>query len=446
MNRRNNLLISGIFLLVVSAPLVLFLGGFRTSLSENRNPSPPPKLSVQDLLSGQFGEDGDNYLTDVLPGRDLAVRLDTDADLFFKDSPSPKVAVGNDGWLFLRESVDQECLDDTQLSALADELRRARSVVESSGRRLIVMIAPDKASIRADKLRFDTPCVRQNATNIESLAANGLAVTAWSELQSVNEPMMTFTPIDTHWTTHGAAVMGRKLINTLTPGSWNESYLERVADRPQSGDLARLIGKPEEQLLERYTSKGPGAAIRVATPVVDALGDEVPGLKVLHYASEGTPIPQKTLVLHNSFGWALIPTIAAYFDDVRFIRRPQPSTPYIRGFIEDAETIVILVVQRGAFPQLVGQGLAGEFAIALSDDLPSAPLRTSDDNITVVGPAGSSYLLIRTQDPTSRIDVVVDGATYQLTKELPAIAFVNRGAAFAVSTPDKVTLEGLLIP
>ena len=123
MQRRRSLIISIFFLSVVAVPLALFAVGLRPEPLDNRPVSVTPELTLDNLLSGDFGTEGDRYLEDALPGRDVAVRVDAEIDLALQDSPSPEVAIGWDDWLFLRESLDQECLTDEDVAGLVEQIR-----------------------------------------------------------------------------------------------------------------------------------------------------------------------------------------------------------------------------------------------------------------------------------------------------------------------------------
>src|SRR5207248_2135985 len=64
----------------------------------------------------------------------------------------PKVVEGSDGWMYLGYDMLGACLPEMPLNEVIDGLRRLRSVVESSGRKFVLVVAPDKTTMVPEHL------------------------------------------------------------------------------------------------------------------------------------------------------------------------------------------------------------------------------------------------------------------------------------------------------
>src|SRR5690606_29540335 len=64
----------------------------------------------------------------------------------------PPVIEGKDGWLFLGHDISYRCVPRMDLDRVIAGLRRWRDVVEASGRKFVLVIAPDKSTLYPEYL------------------------------------------------------------------------------------------------------------------------------------------------------------------------------------------------------------------------------------------------------------------------------------------------------
>lgn len=211
---------NNVILISVSAVLLLALsiGTLLTpdvdfSPNENRYLQKAPKLTAENILSGQFSEDAENYLSDQIIGRESWVRLKgmTEASLGVRDMNG--IYLCEDGRAV--ERITEEAFDWNQYVRNLNQLAQVR---EDAGIPMDVLIVPSAASVYADTLpdhalRFDEEKAFEKAAailgdslidlrqNLKEGAAKGAEGAGGAE-GTANGGV--FFKSDHHWTNYGA--------------------------------------------------------------------------------------------------------------------------------------------------------------------------------------------------------------------------------------------------
>jgi hypothetical protein len=171
-------------------------------------------------------------------------------------SPTPRVLLGRDGWLFYNPSAEPAAVppDDPSFPARLDRWAGAlfarRTWLADRGISYLVVLAPDKQSIYP---KYVPPCARLAASSLDELL---LRLEKDTELDVLDlRPTLraavpagpVFWRTDTHWNPTGAYLGYAATVNALARSFPSMSLLPRsaFATRPMhsgGGDLARLIG------------------------------------------------------------------------------------------------------------------------------------------------------------------------------------------------------------
>ena len=245
-----------------------------------------------------------------------------------------RVTAGRDGFLFYTETLQTEADDPTRtiasLCALRDELAR-------DGRRLLVLIAPDKASVYPEEL---PPRVlsdrRSQLTALQTqIGAAGLeAIDALGALEGAKLEGLVYFKGDTHWNARGALAVSRALLTAC--GLEPRTGEEPVSFEPgEAGDLLVLCRPSEDRteadatpaLSRRYSMTRPYRTLQ-DMKIVTACGD-----------AEGS-----MLVIRDSFGAGLFPYLANSVGRLTLSRTYTDIAEQARS--AEAETVVIEIVQR----------------------------------------------------------------------------------------------------
>ncbi|MGN0715006.1 MAG: DHHW family protein [Anaerovoracaceae bacterium] len=200
--KKNNLI-----LISVSAVLLLALsiGTLVTpdvdfSPNENRYLQKTPKLSAENILSGQFSEDAESYLSDQIIGRESWVRLKgmTEASLGVRDMNG--IYLCRDG-----RAVERITEEDFDWNQYVRNLNQLAQVRDDAGIPMDVLIVPSAASIYEDTLpehalRFDEEKAFEKA---EAILGDSLVDLRQTLKEGALEDGVFFKS-DHHWTNFGA--------------------------------------------------------------------------------------------------------------------------------------------------------------------------------------------------------------------------------------------------
>jgi alginate O-acetyltransferase complex protein AlgJ len=161
----------------------------------------------------------------------------------------PTVLPGQDGWLYLGYELASHCDQGLPTNTIVADLRKLRDGVMASGRKFVLVIAPDKATIVPQYLPVDFPgkaCHSAVTTQFwQAMAAENYVLdlraelTAWG--QQLGAPV--YGPQDAHWSDEGGVIMTRRLADQLQPGISAPWKIVQGQTWEESADLPALIGR-----------------------------------------------------------------------------------------------------------------------------------------------------------------------------------------------------------
>ncbi len=298
------------------------------------------------MLLGALARLPMGWLADRFGGRDALLRLHNRTLVrAFGVSPSSRVLIGRDGWLyFLGEEGD--ALDryyrgtlpvtDAALGAVVAELARRARFLASRRIAYVVTIAPDKHSIYPEHLpRWATPTIARSPLDrlSDAIRADGTLryVDLRAPLRAAKADARMYYATDSHWNSLGAAVAYREIMravaDALAPRPVSVAPVERPPYVPgvdvYRGDLARMTGDPAQFGEPDYAPLWKILAAsrsRCAQRVDDGAAD------VEAYAC-GRPRLPRAVVYRDSMGIPLVPLLSENFGRVAYVssRRLDPE-------------------------------------------------------------------------------------------------------------------------
>jgi hypothetical protein len=360
-------------------PLGAFVFGVRPEPLENRPLAEFPATSAGWDFIPQFTA----WATDHLPLRGEAIRGNaTLSERLFDEAPSyrtdpgggpaagvpsgestsddveveyPQVIEGRDGWLYFGGDVSNLCDATRGVDEVLDRLDRLARAVESSGRRFVVTVAPDKSSFLPDRLP-ETYLGRSCAE--ERRGEFWKAVTAsppdgYLDLRSVLEDEQDRTdaplyrPTDSHWNDRGSAVFALELARTLDPRLVGSTTVVPTGTTSAPGDLGAMIGHPSDDEFEGVSLDRPGVA-PVERDTLD-LPDMPYEPETFRASTTDAPLfEQRTLLLGDSFSSASGTMLGRFFADLTLLHsevareKPQMAA----DAMVQSEVVVFEIVER----------------------------------------------------------------------------------------------------
>jgi hypothetical protein len=247
-------------------------------------------------------------------------------------SPSPRVVLGRESWLFYDDPTDGVSLRDFRGDArLSDaDLQKARNKViqlrqdlEERGIKFLIVVAPNKHTIYPEYLPHDSRYQRRAITRLDQMAAAlkgtgadfiDLRGALWAKK---NSGRLLYSRTDTHWNPFGAFVAYEEIMNRVLSEGVKADTLRlsefqiECRDIGVHGDIARLINAfdlpPDSEVVMR-----PLNPFRAITANVRQHYTSDPGKETIARERQGRD-QAKLLMFRDSFAVALIPYLSESF-------------------------------------------------------------------------------------------------------------------------------------
>ncbi|HVK20541.1 MAG TPA: hypothetical protein VM677_04195 [Actinokineospora sp.] len=262
---------------------------------------------------------------------------------------TPKVIEGRDGWLYYGIDISGKCTPSAPLADTLAGMLRLKQGVERSGRKFVLVIAPDKTTMVPDRLpdRFvgkDCAAAASETFWRESrtkLGAIDLRDALREESARLNAPV--YFPQDTHWTFHGGLVMTRELAERMKPGVSDEWRVSDGPDWSGDADLPKVIGKSATNRAKELQLAPDGKVDR--TNRVER--DFTTTLEFDSFPVSGM-VNTPTAMIGDSFCQFATPLLAAAFSNISIThaRTLEQDPKRVAAKLAEGNTVVIEVVER----------------------------------------------------------------------------------------------------
>ena len=255
------------------------------------------------------------------------------------ESGSEQVIRG-DGMLFYDEEIPdylgRSAMPEGALDALADELTGLSDALAAEGRRLIVLLAPNKSSVYPEAVpaRYLPSDEPSNLTRLQdALAERGVAyLNAQALLLAGKAEGQLYYADDTHWNARGAGLAYQALMDML---ALPVPYGDVALGEGQAGDLI-VMAQPGTWPIEPDAVPDIQRTYRTARPM-RSLDD----MRIETSTSADTP---SLLVVRDSFGEGLFPYLANSIGRMVYSRVYGDVLGQARQ--AEAEVVILEIVER----------------------------------------------------------------------------------------------------
>jgi hypothetical protein len=242
-------------------------------LDENRKLAPPPHLSLADphrtLIAAKKWFEDHYGLRPFL----IRAKAQIDYSLF---GTSDRVHIGRDGFLFYRSVLDDErfVVDALLRRRMADVLRgiaELRDELASRGKRLVVLIAPNKEVVYPEMVPASAPRMPPVA-QIDLLRARLgqmpgiLYVDPLPILADYKKSALAYFRTDAHWTLPAAFMVGKAVVDSIAaddgrPSPWRHPL--EVKPESFSGGEARAMPlfRPPGERIDQLVPTAPNRPV-----------------------------------------------------------------------------------------------------------------------------------------------------------------------------------------
>lgn len=340
------------FLLMLT-PLAMMLTGTvigEDSFNENRELSQWPVTG--DLTKRIRGIE--DYLNDHLGLREQMINAVLHMDLLLGESGSDMAIIGRDGWLYYDEGESildiarKLKVDEADLEMVAEAQRQIFEMVTEAGSHYYILMAPDKHTIYPQHLPLKC-VVGRGSTQLDQIYDHLRTNTSvpYIDLRpgliiaSEKEPVYYKT--DTHWNTYGAYAAYQLLMDEIEnkhPGlhRLTDEDIERLPESRFAGDISGMAGARDVyfDLVSDVKIKNPASQ----------RSEELDRDGMIAYVNPSLPSTPSMLLLHDSFGPALIPYLRESVSLLYTCDQDYFTSEMITGDVPDI--VIIERVERNA--------------------------------------------------------------------------------------------------
>ena len=353
----------GVFLVALGVPLFGWCFLTPGRLDENRERHAFPTVTDNRSALQDFPPRFEMYLGDHLGGRETLLAWHRRLVFGVMDEPvMANVWVGNDGWLFVKQSDPfrgnpKKPSVAERIDHWTEALSERQAWLKAQGIEYLVVVAPDKASVYPEHLRgypARHPPLEPGPALARGLEARG--VTCVNLLPALlaekdRTPHALYFKTDSHWTPDGARA-GYKAVAKIVAERFpafrmqpDSAYsLDRVLG---TGDLRKLAGTAENEPPESARGYKPLTPFQEhPTPayIIDLPKAEHLDLRASKLSSATTSGGPTLLFLRDSFGEQFLPFLQSDFPSALVISSYGMPAEVVR--LEKPRLVIQLLVAR----------------------------------------------------------------------------------------------------
>ena len=380
----------------LSIPLLLFpvfgRQGAESDASVTRLPKPGIHL-LSDL--GDYFSDNFAFRRQLVEG---SARIKQTA---FQTSSIPeKAVVGQSGWLFMADTLDdyfgKRTLSDSALSGISYNLSILQEQLAADGKDFLFLIAPNKNSIYPQFMPSRMLCQQSHgnaAFLMEKIQEQKIHTIDLYGLFR-NDPEIRYHKTDSHWTAYGAAMAADRIFSALGKEHTDFTKLPYTQAQDFSGDVYRML-YPDSTCNDWEVHFDQPFTYDYVTRIKSTFDPEI---ETRNNAKEGG-----AFVLRDSFGNALLPFIAEEYGSAYFTR--DALYPIYKAYERGDDTVIFEIVERhlsylqSHAPVLAMREVSEEIAL---ESLPeSSPL--PGDSLSIEQDPNSGLLQVSGSMDTARL-------------------------------------------
>lgn len=246
-------LIGKIFILILFLVMIInvVIPDREVSETENRALESRPRFNMTTILTGDFMEQWENYLSDQFAGRDMWRNIKVGLSRLGGSRKENGIYIGSDGQLM----EDIEVPDEEQMDANLEAIRNFAQTYENIP--VTMMLVPDTACIMSDSLPVFAEVEDQR--QMFSMVERNLGDTVnWIDTVSIlnkHRSEKLYYKTDHHWTTQAAFYAFQEAAQTLgIEGDVSDDFVSYTVTDSFNGVLAASsgVGLDEQEQIDIY--------------------------------------------------------------------------------------------------------------------------------------------------------------------------------------------------
>jgi len=301
----------GFFILLITSGLYGLAISPHVTIKEKRQPAPLPQFNAERLFKSRYYTKLGNFLNDRYPYRPQLIIAKNWVDYYiFSTSPSDKVHLGREGWFYLKSGLisylKNDCGRKEAARRLARELNSIEKILESSGRRFFLIVAPDKATIYPEYVRLTKPLESCGKSfydlfieALDEYPVRGF-IRLDKRLLEAKESSSTYYKQGTHWNNRASALASKIILERLSTPSKRFGLPDmKFRVRGHTRDLAAMFLLNLQEKSDYIFRLRPHNKIKVRS--LKPLANKRPRMQITAEAESGAPLLPHAIIYRDSF-------------------------------------------------------------------------------------------------------------------------------------------------
>ncbi len=349
------------FILLITSQVYGLALTAKVTLNEKRLLAKAPELKPEQLFKSSYYSRLGRFLDDRYPYRRPFIIAKNWIDYYiFYTSPSPKVHIGTDGWLYMRSSltgyIRDECDKKRRAIHLARTLHSIEKLFASENKRFFFIVAPDKDRIYPEHLGFKRPknTCGKNFYGLFLEALEKYPLQGFIRLDKIlveaKKDYLIYYKKGTHWNYRGAMIASSAILQRLS--TTTDKYRLPEIKFKQIEDLRDLttlwgLNLTETVDVARFIKRNKKVKTKNLTPLANGR----PRLQMTNTSATGHSLLPPTLIYRDSFMTIPLKFMKGSFEKIDAIwTRKIPATPETDyPALRSAEIIIIEAVERNLY-------------------------------------------------------------------------------------------------
>lgn len=335
-----------IFMILLLIPFV-GMSIYKADLSiEKKYNESFPSFIEKGKVNVSFFQQMTDYVADRFAFRQEMITADAEIKAgVFKSSSNDKVVVGNDGWLFFRDTLNdyqrKDVMNERELHNCAKVLRLIQDGTRKAGAQFAFAVAPNKNSLYGEYMP-DRFVILSDKGNLDGLRKEMREqkvnyidlMTPLKKAKKQNKQV--YHKLDTHWNNLGASIGCENIMDNLKRDHVDYSDKTYANKKNFSGDLQGM-------LFPKSTKKDWN--MKYETKNTYHYVNRVESTEQIEIKTDNDKGNGKNILMYrDSFGNALVPFMAQEYQKGYFTK----EVPYDISLVdsEKADDVVIELAQR----------------------------------------------------------------------------------------------------
>lgn len=367
----------------------------KTDLSvEQRQVQSFPKIKENGKINLKFFDSLNSYFSDNFAFRQNLIEADAIIKKnVFRQSGNEKIIVGNKGYLFFGETLDdylgRNVLSNREIYSCTRVLSLLQENVEQKRRQFLFVIAPNKNSLYPEYMpkRYIKISDNNNYRLLQEEMKKENINTIDLKKMFIDSGKEVYQKLDSHWNNQGAAMGCNAILNYFDKDHYDYTNEKYTTEKNFSGDLYGMLfpkgNKKDTNII--YSKKSSYKVVSNNKKVTD-----------ISIETENRHKKESIVMYRDSFGNALIPFVADEFHNGYFTK----SVPYNWNLQDDknADKVVIELVERH-IPSLIEEApymsaplRQGNFNTEEVNSSTSANVGDDDQYVPISGKVDKKYI------------------------------------------------------